>query len=138
MKKTVKILAIILAALFVLGLCACGSNDEKESGESTKNSGTSDLKKAVELCESDEKFLQQQGYTTYVYSSYLDSYAAELGVDVKDLVRIINAYDNDGNHMLVYYFKTESQAKSVYQKDTSSYKLVGTRVVYGDPENLIK
>ena len=134
MKNTMKILAMLLAVMMIVALCACGGN----TGGDTGNSGVSDTKKAVELCEKDEAYLKEQGYTTFVYSSYLDSYASKLGADVGDLVRVTNAYNDDGDSMLIYYFKTEAQAKACYEKDTSAYKLAGTRVVYGDPQNLIK
>lgn len=135
MKNTKRILAMLLAVMMMAALCACGGNTGSDTG---KSDGVSDTKKAVELCKSDEEYLKEQGYTTFVYSSYLDSYAAKLGVDVGDLVRVTNAYNNDGDSMLIYYFKTEDQAKACYQKDTSAYKLAGTRVVYGDPQGLIK
>ena len=135
MKNTKRILAMLLAVMMMAALCACGGNTGSDTGNS---GGVSDTEKAVELCKSDEAYLKEQGYTTFVYSSYLDSYAAKLGVDVGDLVRVTNAYNDDGDSMLIYYFKTEAQAKACYEKDTSSYKLVGTRVVYGDPQGLIK
>ena len=135
MKNTMKILAMLLAVVLMLGLCACGNGGGNDTG---KNSGVSDTKKAVELCEKDEAYLKEQGYTTFVYSSYLDSYASELGADVADLVRVTKAYNDDGDSMMVYYLKTEAQAKACYEKDTSSYKLVGTRLVSGDPQGLIK
>ena len=137
MKNTMKFLAMLLAVVLMLGLCACGNGGGNTGGD-TGNSGVSDTKKAVELCKSDEAYLKEQGYTTFVYSSYLDSYASELGADVADLVRVTKAYNDDGDSMMVYYLKTEAQAKACYEKDTSSYKLVGTRVVSGDPQGLIK
>ena len=137
MKNTKRIVALLLAVMMMAALCACGNGGGNTGGD-TGNSGVSDTKKAVELCEKDEAYLKEQGYTTFVYSSYLDSYAAKLGADVGDLVRVTNAYNDDGDSMLIYYFKTEAQAKACYEKDTSAYKLVGTRVVYGDPQGLIK
>ena len=134
MKNTMKILAMLLAVVLMLGLCACGNGGGNDTG---KNSGVSDTKKAVELCKKDEAYLKEQGYTTFVYSSYLDSYAAKLGVDVGNLVRVTNAYNDDGDSMLIYYFKTESAAQTCYNKSPDNYKLVGFRVVYGDPQNLI-
>lgn len=135
MRNTKKILAILLAVMMLASLCACGLTTGSESGNSD---GVSDTKKAVDLCKSDEAYLKEQGYTTFVYSSYLDSYASQIGANVGDLVRVTNAYNDDGDRMLIYYFKTEAQAKACYQKDTSAYKLAGTRVVYGDPQGLIK
>ena len=135
MKKTKRILAALLAAALMLGLCACAGT--AESG-SEKKEGVSNSKKSIEICNNDEAYLKEQGYTTFVYSAYLDSYAAEFGVDVETLVRALKAYNNDGDQMMIYYFKTEDQARTAYEKDTSDYKLVGIRVVQGDPQNLIK
>ncbi|MBQ7171208.1 MAG: hypothetical protein IJR89_02905 [Clostridia bacterium] len=133
MKKARTLFAALLAVALLLGLCACG--EEEGSG---KKDDAGDLKSAIALCEQDETYLKEQGYTTIVYSAYLDSYAAEFGVDVKTLARAMKAYNNDGDKMMVYYFRTEAQAKAAYEKDASAYKLVGIRVVQDDPQNLIK
>ena len=138
MKTEKRLLAALLTALLALALCSCGLFGGKGGDAGGEDGGKSPTAKAVELCETDEAYLKENGYTCYVYSSYLDSYAAELGADVSDLVRVTKAYNDDGDSMLVYYFKTEAQAKTVYEKDTSAYKLAGTRVVSGDPQNVIK
>ena len=139
MKRTRTVIALLLQALMLLSLCACGNGSNNEGGKSEcgKSEGGVSASNPVELCKSDEEYLKEQGYTTFIYSSYLDSYASKLGVEVDALVRVTNAYNDNGDSMLIYYFKTADQAKTCYEKDTSAYKLAGLRVVYGDPQNLI-
>lgn len=139
MEKAMRILALLLAIAAVFALCACGAEPiSTDKGGSSGTSKPGQAKSAKEQCDEDEKFLKDNGYYIYVYSSYLDSYESKLGAESGSLARVVNAYNDNGDGMLIYYFKTEAQAKVVYNKDTANYKLSGIRVVYGDPEGLIK
>lgn len=134
MRNIARVLTLILAVALLFGLCACSAG----SGDSGKNGESASSSKAIELCKSDEAYLKEQKYTTFVYSSYLDSYAAKLAVDVSELVRVTKAYNDDGDEMMIYYFKTEDMAKACYDKNPADFKVVGLRLVSGDPQNVIK
>ncbi|MBQ7172848.1 MAG: hypothetical protein IJR88_01835 [Clostridia bacterium] len=148
MKTTMRILTVLLAALLLFGLCACGSKNATEligSNDAGKtnsgNSGkTSTAQSAADLAEADKAMLEGKGYIVYKYTSYLEGYDAALKVESGSVKAYLYAYNNDGDGVHIYYFKTEQLAMTAYNNSDDavkpSYKLKGVRLLLNDTTGL--
>ena len=138
MKKTWTrlLIAVLVLAMVSVVFVACGDNaNENKSENNGGNSGSSSYETALK---NDEQILKDKGYTTsdYTSSAFIGVYASELGTNADDLVAVLSATNYDRLvTVIVYYFKTESAAKTCYDanlKDSESHHLSGSKIVYGD------
>ena len=137
--KLFKNLLILLMVLVTLtALVACGGNDNAENGDN--GSGTT----VTATVDQDKKVFRDRDISAYeipIASGSIDT----LGTTEDALQTILSAYKYDSENpensvvVLIYYFKTETAAKACYEnvKSYDGYKLIGTKLVYGDNTNLI-
>ena len=147
MKTTMRILTVLLTALLLLGLCSCGKKSADDwigSGE-TSNTGSgksseSSTNQVLELAESDKTMLEGNGYTVFKYTAYLESYDAALKVESGSLKAFLYAYNNDGDGVTIYYFKTPQLAKTAYDNSDDAvkpaYRLKDVRLFLEDTTGL--
>ena len=102
MKKTLKILALIMAIL-LLGLALFSCSEEKDSDKDNESS-----KKTVPLSDPDEaaEALRSNGYTVELNS--------------EDERVFIRAYNGDDNHITIVYCKDKSTASDLYNETKES------------------
>ena len=140
MKKTwVKLLiAVLVLAMVSVIFVACGENNNENNKSENSGSNSSETSSYETALKNDEQILKSKGYTTadYTSSAFLVVYATEIGADAADLNAILSATNSErGVTVYVFYFKTESAAKTCYDanlKDSESHHLSGSKIVYGD------
>ena len=137
MKKTVKILSIICAALMILSLCACGAATGTGNG-GTDNSGSND-EKAETMWAKDAKTLENAGYTTHLYTSRATLSGYELGLKTGEgsLVAYITATKTGGATVTAYYFASATVAAEKHAKSSGGTLKGEIALIYGDTEKLI-
>lgn len=82
----------------------------------------------------DEKYLKSLGYTVYTMVSDMDKFESSIHADPGSLTGYLTATGPEADGIIIYYFKTASQAKKC---SNEYYELVGTRLVYGDQYGVI-
>ena len=140
MKKIIYFfVTLLIVALISMPLYSCGSGDNSNNNSNNGNSNTENGKtqSASEQRESDKTLLESKGFTVSVYTSDLGSVAAGIGSTDDKLDAFLTARSSE-DAIMIYYFKSESDAKACYQGKESTFKLVGKSLVYGDTKNLFK
>ena len=149
MKIRQRLTALLLAALMLLSLAACGSNGSSEDaapggfgdlpGEvgADDNGGGSDESEEP-LWRKDEAILMEQGYNVSYTTSNLYAFEDVVHAESGALSGIVTAtHDTEGVVINIYYFKSEEQAAKSFGALDQNFKQVGPRIVHGDRDNLI-
>ena len=147
--KIKRIAALLLAALMLLPLCACGSNGG--SGNDAALNGFGDLpgdggaddnggggESEEPLWRKDEAILTAQGYNVSYTTSNLYAFEDVVKAESGALSGIVTATHNkEGVVINIYYFKSEDQASKSFASLDQNFKLVGPRIIHGDRDDLI-
>ena len=128
-----KLTAILLAAIMLFALCACGATGK--GGEGGEDSAANDVENEWDK---DFDLLMDQGYSVNLIGSNLFSYESSINAPSGSLARLISATnEKEGVAILIYYFKSKQQAADCFKDLDPVYKNVGIRIVHGDRDNLI-
>ncbi|MBO4251041.1 MAG: hypothetical protein J5911_00060 [Clostridia bacterium] len=139
--KNLMILLMAVLALTALVACGGGGNNNADSGNGG-NGGNGTATNAT--VEQDLKIFADLGVSAYEFP--INSLRAEqLGTTEDALLTAVSAYKYDSENpensvsVMIFYFKTEKAAQASYEtvKAYEEYKLIGTKLVYGDSQNLI-
>lgn len=143
MKLLKNLLVLLMAVLALTALVACGGGDNNADGGNGGNGGNGTATNAI--VEQDLKIFKDLGVSAYEFT--VSSTRLEwLGTTEDALITAVSAYKSDSENpektinVMIYYFKTEAAAQASYDfvKGYDDYKLIGTKLVYGDTQNLIK
>ena len=139
MKKTVKILSIICAALMILSLCACGAaNGEKDAETSEKSTEFESNQEELTEIERDKKVLKNAGFSpfwTYTDRETLSGYEEGMGFEKGSLVARLEAFRPGYDIVIAYYFVSTDFAERYAQNGDGVAR--GTALIYGDRLNWI-
>ncbi len=85
--------------------------------------------------------LESNGYIVYISVETTREFETQFGVEENSMPCAVSAMKENG--IFIYYFTSSEQAQICYDflsagDETSPYKLIGAKVVYGDLENLIQ
>lgn len=118
-----------------------GTKDDKNNGGEAIGGKTE---------KSDDKaILEKQGYTVYeiTQASLLSTSEVNLGAQAGTMTKMLTASrailddsDQEARAVYIYYFSSEAAASACYEKsfkDSINVKLLGSKIVYGDEDNLI-
>ena len=134
MKTLKRLTVLLLAALMLLSFCACGSG----STDGTSGGGDGGNEDA-KIWMKDFELLKEHGYSVNLERSNLFMFEDSIKAGSGMLAALISASnEKEGKVILIYYFKSEDDAKNVFATLDPVYKLAGTRIVHGDQDDLIK
>lgn len=136
MKKTIMLIALILALVLAAGLCACGEENGTNAGKTQTPGNQTDAGNAQ--YETDKATLETAGYTvtSYAGAETLAPIEEANGLSVGSLEAWLMANKNDYSTLLAYYFKT-ADAASAFHASRDGSALKGKAVILNDTDELI-
>ncbi|MBE6529754.1 MAG: hypothetical protein E7680_04015 [Ruminococcaceae bacterium] len=137
MKKTITLIALILALVLAVGLCACDNGNTTENGK-TENQSKQTEQGEVQY-EKDKATLEAAGYSVTMStaaSTDLTSLETANGLEVGTLEAWMIALKNGSSQIVAYYFKT-AEAASAFHTQREDSVLKGRAVILNDTEEVI-
>lgn len=137
MKKTTMLIALLLALLLAVGLCACGKKTDAAEGKTDDQSKQTEQGEAQ--YEKDKATLEAAGYSatlSTVATKDLSALETANELEVGTLEAWMIALKNGSSQIVAYYFKTAEAASAFHAKREDSV-LKGKAVILNDTEEVI-
>ncbi len=135
----IRFFAFLLAALTLLSLCACASEDNTANGYGEIPGNPEETSAEESLWMKDIDYLGEQGYSASLTRSGLYQFEDVIKAEKNSIQAIVTATkEAEGKVIVIYYLKTEEQAASCMEKLASPFKQVGIRIVHGDQDGVIR